>query len=409
MQIYQIGGSVRDFIMGVKPHDLDFVVVGASIKKMQELGFQQVGKDFPVFLHPQTKDEYALARKEIKIGNKHNDFKFIFTPDTTLEDDVQRRDFTCNALALDNQSGKIIDLVGGTQDIKHKILRHINSAHFGEDPLRVLRMCRFSAQLNFEIALETMQIAQNMVKDNMLQHLSKQRIWNEFERALNTPYFDKFVIAMRDCGALEKILPEVNNLWNIPERTDFHPEGNTGMHTLLTLQASQYENAKIKFALFLHDVGKNYTPANILPHHYNHEKNGLPLIEKICSQIGAPKEYCKFALLACKNHMRFPLTTQMRLPKIFDMIDDITHFKNWQNLEDVAQVCRADILGRAGDIPPQRIANLELCIKKCKKIYETANCYKVQDIPNYNELPKNKQLAQKLREFQLSKIKQTGL
>ena len=209
MQIYLVGGAVRDMVLGKTPHDKDYVVFGATPEQMLQLGYTRVGKDFPVFLHPQTHDEHALARKEIKTGNKHTDFRFVFGPDITPEEDMQRRDFTCNALMYDETNRRIIDLVGGVEDINNRLIRHVNTEHFIEDPLRVLRMCRFAAKLDFAIAPATMKLAQDMSCTGMLQHLTAERIWKEFESALNTEHFDKFIAAMHDCGALKVVLPEV--------------------------------------------------------------------------------------------------------------------------------------------------------------------------------------------------------
>ena len=264
MKTYLVGGAVRDMVLGRPPHDSDYVVFGATPEEMTALGFERVGKDFPVFLHPQTHDEYALARKEIKTGDKHTDFKFVFGPDITPAEDMQRRDFTCNALMFDAENNKIIDLVGGVEDIHNRVIRHVNTEHFIEDPLRVLRMCRFAAKLDFEIAPETMKLAQDMTRTGMLNHLTSERIWKEIESALNTDHFDKFIRTMRECGALKVLLPEVDKLWDTPERTDYHPEGNSGEHTMLVLQQGYNLSPKIKFALLLHDIGKIAISESIL-------------------------------------------------------------------------------------------------------------------------------------------------
>ena len=234
MKIYEVGGCVRDKLLGKEANDFDHVITGATSNEMLRLGFKQVGKNFPVFL--KNGQEYALARQEIKTGDKHYDFKFIFTPDITLQQDLERRDFTCNALAYDKENDKIIDYHNGINDIKNKILRHVNSAHFPEDPLRVLRMCRFSAQLDFTIVPETLDLAKSMVSQGMLAHLSAERIWQEIYKALETPHFDKFILSMRECGALKDILPELDEMFSTPENPKTHPEGNVGAHTILAIQ-----------------------------------------------------------------------------------------------------------------------------------------------------------------------------
>ena len=213
MQIYLVGGAVRDMLLKISQSDKDYVVFGATPDEMKSLGFIEVGKDFPVFLHPVTKEEYALARREIKTGPKHTDFKFDFSKDVTKQEDVLRRDFTINALMYDEKNKKIIDLVGGTIDIENKIIRHIDDRHFPEDPLRVLRMCRLSAKLDFEIAPQTLELAKSMCLNGELKNLSPERIFQEFEKALATPHFEKFLIFMHECFALNEILPEIELLY----------------------------------------------------------------------------------------------------------------------------------------------------------------------------------------------------
>ena len=251
MRIYQVGGSIRDKLLNKTSQDRDFVVVGATEEEMLYEGYKKVGKSFPVFLHPKTQEEYALARKEIKTGPTHKDFKFEFTPDITLEEDSIRRDFTCNAIYQDVQTGEIIDYHNGIKDIENRVLRHV-SEHFSEDPLRVLRMCRFAAQLGFDVAPETMKLCQDMVKNGDMKHLSKERIWQEFEKALSYPTCYKFVEKARECGALKELLPELEYLWEVPERKDYHPEGNSGEHTMLALKKAQSSRADFSLvSLFL--------------------------------------------------------------------------------------------------------------------------------------------------------------
>lgn len=255
MHFYQVGGAVRDMLLHKSCQDRDFVVTGGTEKEMLALGFKKVGKSFPVFLHPETGEEYALARREVKSGLGHCDFKFEFTPDITLEEDSLRRDFTCNALYRNPDTGEILDFHQGRDDIKKRVLRHI-SEHFAEDPLRVLRMCRFAAQLEFAVAPETMALCRRMVEEGALAHLSRQRIWQEMEKALGCRGFYLFVRTARECGALSVLLPEIGELWNVPERRDYHPEGNSGEHTVLSLKAADTDDAMVNLAVLLHDVGK---------------------------------------------------------------------------------------------------------------------------------------------------------
>lgn len=405
MKVYQVGGSVRDLVLQKKPHDFDYVVVGGNAADMLKKGFKQVGHDFPVFLHPVTGDEYALARKEIKTGDKHTDFQFVFDENVTLAEDLQRRDFTCNALARDIKSGEIVDLTGGLEDIKNKTLRHVNSAHFGEDPLRVLRMCRFAAQLDFQIAPETMELARDMVKKNMLAHLTPERIWKEFEKALQTPHFDTFIAAMHDCGALKAVMPEADRLWNVPEKTEYHPEGNSGAHTLLTLKQANNCAPKVKFAMLLHDIGKTLTPPDILPAHYDHDKNGLPLVAKICTRLKVPNDYRDFAKLVCEKHMKFHCVPEMKTAKLLDFVDGITKFKNRRILEDFIAACKCDTLGRGGEIPQIDIAKFDIAKKRCLKTFDTVAPVKAETMPEFDRLPRNEKFREAYRQYRLKLIR----
>ena len=274
MKIYQVGGSVRDEIMGVQPHDYDYCVVGSTIKEMLKLGYQRVGKDFPVFL--KDGKEYALARTERKTGNKHTDFKFKFGKKVTIEEDLARRDFTVNAIAKDND-GNIIDPFNGQKDIKDKILRVVRPDTFIEDPLRVLRMCRFSAQLGFSAEIMTLHLCRQMVDNGMLEHLTPERIWKEIEKALQTNHFEYFVNNLSYTKALGVILPEIDVLKTVEEIKEHHPEENTFNHTTLVLRYADQHNmiSLVKFGCLLHDIGKVLTPKDILPHHYGHEEKGL--------------------------------------------------------------------------------------------------------------------------------------
>lgn len=402
MQIYVVGGAVRDMVLGKTPHDTDYVVFGATPQQMLEQGFVRVGKDFPVFLHPETHDEYALARKEIKTGNKHTDFQFIFGPDITPEEDAQRRDFTCNALMYDTENKKIIDLVKGVEDIKHRLIRHVNTEHFVEDPLRVLRMCRFAAKLDFQIAPETMKLAQDMTQAGMLNHLAAERIWKEIESALNTEHFDVFIRTMRQCGALEVLLPEVNKLWATPERTDYHPEGNSGEHTMLVLSHGSHLPTHVKFALLLHDIGKTLTPADILPRHIGHEKAGLPLIEQICKRLKIPHKYRDFALLVAEYHMKFHSVPHMRSGKFISFLAKLTdNFHNGQMMIDFMRACKCDFAGH-GNLPqphPEEKDEFFDAVKRCLRNFRVQRTIKAADMPNFDKLPKDQNFKTRFMEF----------
>ena len=402
MKIYQVGGAVRDKLRGQKPQDFDYVVTGTTPKHLLELGFQQVGKNFPVFLHPQTKEEYALARKEIKIGTSHQDFKFIFNPSITIEEDLARRDFTCNAIAFDPEEKKYIDPFNGRKDIKSHILRHINDIHFQEDPLRILRLCRFTAQLNFTPAPKTLKLTQQMTAKGMLKYLSPERIWNEIKKALEFPNFSKFLTTARQIGALEALLPEINELWNIPERQEHHPEQNTGNHILLALEHARDTNEFVRFGVLLHDIGKTLTPLEILPSHHQHEQRGLLLIKKICQRFKIPNHYQNFALCTCKLHMKFHKVTEMRIGTLFDFCKEIKHYNC--NIEDYIAVCRCDFYGRAVELSQkqkeafeQKAAILRQAIKILSAIHAT-------DMINFYQLKKDEHFGKIYREYCIQEL-----
>lgn len=404
MKIYLVGGAVRDMVLKQEPHDKDYVVFGATIQEMLDAGFHQVGKQFPVFLHPSTQNEYALARKEQKTGNKHTDFRFIFTPDITPEEDVLRRDFTCNALLYDEEKKELIDLVGGVKDIENKTLRHINSEHFIEDPLRVLRMCRFAAKLNFTIASETLQLAQNMVNDGMLNHLPAERIWGEITNALQNSNFSRFILSMRECGALKVIFPELEKLWQTPERLDYHPEGNSGAHTILTLEHAENLSAKIKFAMLLHDIGKTLTPAEILPHHHGHDKAAAPLIKAICTRLRIPHDYRDFALMAAAQHMQIRNVLDMKKGRLLKLLDDICGLKHRQNLADYIRLCRCDMLGRKREIPQFERDYFRRSAMRLILNFKIQSKIKATDMPNFATISKNQSFAAKFFNYRTSKI-----
>jgi tRNA nucleotidyltransferase (CCA-adding enzyme) len=367
MNVYKVGGSVRDKLMGKTPHDIDYVVVGSSVEEMLSLGYKQVGKDFPVFLN-ENGDEYALARTERKTGNKHTDFEFVFDESITLEDDVLRRDFTCNALAEDEE-GNIIDYVGGIKDINDKVLRIVREETFVEDSLRVLRLARFVAQLDFTVEPTTLELCKNMVKEGMLDHLTPERVFKEIEKALNTNKFHRFIETLDEIGALKVILPEIYNLKFVEEIESHHPEKTTYNHVILTLKRADkvYTTSPLeKFATLLHDVGKLETPSDVLPHHYGHEERGLNIIDSICKRLKVPSKYTYFAKLCCKYHMNIRRLYEMKPGHIFDIINDITNgFKDVEYPDSLFNVAEIDLFGRGKEPSFVRI----LQFKKCIEIY----------------------------------------
>ena len=344
--VYLIGGAVRDMLMGREPHDRDYVVVGSTIEEMLAKGFKQVGKDFPVFLDKDG-DEYALARKEKKIGDKHTDFEFIFDPSVTLQEDTLRRDISINGLAMD-KNGKIIDYVNGQEDIKNKIIRVIDEDNFKLDPLRILRVARFYAQLkDFEIEPLTKRLCWKMVQEGMLKHLSAERVWKELEKALQPGYAShKFFEFLLEIHALDDWFPEFVDLANAKEQKKFHWSENSFKHTMIALKRVQDCSSIVKFAVLCHDLGKGNTPEDILPKHIGHDLRGLDLIDALCDRLKAPNEYRNFAKTFCKNHMRCHKMKQMKLSKQYDLVKCLSdNFKNKQMLEDFLKCAYADTFG----------------------------------------------------------------
>jgi len=394
MKIYQVGGSVRDEIMGVQPHDYDYCVVGSTIKEMLKLGYQRVGKDFPVFI--KDGKEYALARTERKTGDKHTDFKFKFGKNVTIFDDLLRRDFTVNAMARDCNTGGIIDPHNGMQDIKNKVLKVVRPETFVEDPLRVLRLCRFSAQLGFSADIMTIHLCRQMVEAGMLDNLTPERIWKEIHKALQSNHFEYFINNMSYTKALGTVLPEVDCLKIIDEIKEHHPEGDTFSHTVLTLRyADQKEmTSYVKFGLLLHDIGKIKTPETVLPHHYGHENAGLEIIDKICDRLKVPNDYRDFAKLSCKYHMALRRIYEMKPGHIYDMIEDITKgFREILKLRLLFNVTEADMYGRGKDPSEEKVKQFEESKKIAFDMYDLMNKVNVNYFPELVE--KSEQLSGK--------------
>lgn len=385
MKIYQVGGAVRDRLMHRTPQDIDYVVTSSSPDEMIQAGFKPVGKNFPVFIHPQNKYEYALARKEIKIGNKHTDFQFIFDKSVTLDEDLLRRDFTCNALAFDEDTSQIIDIFNGINDIKNKILRHINSQHFVEDPLRILRMCRFAAQLNFSVAPETMRLAQNMVSDGLLQYLPAERIWQEIFKALQTDNFELFIETSLQCGALYQILPEIAELFTVSTKHDNLLNNNLGKRTLLALNQVRTSKPLIKFAVLLHNIKTFNKDCNL---------NKSNTINQICKRLRIPNNYKKFANLCYKYHNYISQINELDSETLVNFVDEITKYE----INDFIDVCRASYLGYS-----QRSSEHEFQQKVSyfMNIVKKLNNIKATSLPDFNNIPKDQTLALKLKKIKI--------
>nr|WP_059392270.1 multifunctional CCA addition/repair protein [Pseudomonas toyotomiensis] len=351
MQIYKVGGAVRDSLLGRTVSEEDWVVVGASAEQMLELGYRPVGADFPVFLHPQTGEEYALARTERKSGRGYGGFTFHASPDVTLEQDLTRRDLTVNAMAEDDQ-GNLIDPYNGQQDLEARILRHVSPA-FAEDPLRVLRVARFAARyapLGFSVAPETLALMRQLAESGELAHLTAERSWKEISRALMEPRPDVFVQVLRDCGALAALLPEVDDLFGVPQPQAHHPEIDTGEHVLSVLRqcAEHDQPLNVRWASLLHDVGKGLTPEDQWPRHIAHEQKGLRLIQAINERCKAPRDCAELAMLVGEFHTHGHRALELRPSTLLELLQRFDVFRRPQRFAEFVAACEMDARGRLG-------------------------------------------------------------
>lgn len=351
MQIYKVGGAVRDRLLGRPVTEVDWVVVGSSAEEMQAQGFRPVGADFPVFLHPRTGEEYALARTERKSGRGYGGFTFYASPEVTLEEDLIRRDLTINAMAEDEQ-GRLIDPYHGQRDLEQKWLRHVSPA-FAEDPLRVLRVARFAARyapLGFRIAPETQALMRALSESGELQALTPERSWKEISRALMEPRPDVFIRVLRDCGALRELLPEVDALFGVPQPAAHHPEIDTGEHVLAVLRqcAGHDQPLSVRWACLLHDLGKGTTPAGEWPQHVAHEQRGLKLIRAVNARCKAPRECQELALLVGEYHSHAHRALELRPSTLLDLLQHFDIYRRPQRFEEFIQACEMDARGRQG-------------------------------------------------------------
>ncbi|MEO3677456.1 multifunctional CCA addition/repair protein [Rheinheimera sp. FR7-31] len=349
VQRYLVGGAVRDTLLGYPFHERDWVVVGATPQQMLDLGYQQVGKDFPVFLHPQTKEEHALARTERKSGRGYTGFSVYAAPDVTLEQDLQRRDLTINAIAQADD-GELIDPFGGVADLKHKVLRHVSEA-FAEDPLRVLRVARFYARyahLGFSVAAETQQLMRTLADE--LATLTPERVWQETAKALGERTPQAYFQLLYDTGALQVLMPELAALWGVPQPPQWHPEIDTGVHTLLVLAQAAVLSARIdiRFAALVHDLGKGVTQPELWPSHHGHEHTGLPLINQLCDRLKAPNDCRELALLVCEYHQLVHRALELKSATVLKLFDAIDLWRKPARLDAILLSCTADLRGRTG-------------------------------------------------------------
>ena len=351
MEIYLVGGAVRDQLLNYPVFEKDWVVIGETPESMIEQGFKPVGKDFPVFLHPKNHDEYALARTERKTAPGYKGFSVDTSADVTLEDDLLRRDLTINAMAMAT-NGQLIDPYGGQEDIKNKIFRHISPA-FAEDPVRILRVARFSARyhhLGFTLAEETRSLMQAMVDSGEVDHLVPERIWAELYKALKEKTPTAFFYSLKNCNALEKIFPEINTLFGVPQPEQYHPEIDTGLHSLLSLEQACHLSTKpeVRFAALVHDLGKGCTPKAHWPHHHGHETSGLPSLDNLCTRLHVPNTFKTLAAHVMRYHTHCHKAFELRATTLTDLLAMLGAFKNITNLHDFVLACEADAKGRTG-------------------------------------------------------------
>ncbi len=351
MEIYLVGGHVRDQLLDIETKDSDWVVVGATPEEMLEQNYRQVGKDFPVFLHPETNEEYALARKERKTAAGYTGFSFHASADVTLEQDLARRDLTINAIAQ-SADGKLIDPFNGQADIKAKVLRHVSPA-FIEDPVRILRVARFAArfaELGFTVAEETQQLMTEMVNNGEVDALVAERVWQETMRALAektpAPYFE----VLRECGALKKLFPEIDQLWGVPQPEKYHPEIDSGVHTMmvLTQAAKLSEDPRVRFAALVHDLGKGITPKSEWPKHICHESRGVALVEALCERYRIPNDYRELAVIVTKYHLHYHRAEELRDDTFLQTLEAVDAFRRPDRFELFLLACEADSRGRPG-------------------------------------------------------------
>ncbi|HET7844157.1 MAG TPA: multifunctional CCA addition/repair protein, partial [Xanthomonadales bacterium] len=352
MQTYLVGGAVRDALLGRAGADRDHVVVGATPAEMLALGFRPVGKDFPVFLHPQTHEEYALARIERKTGPGYHGFAFHAAPDVTLEDDLRRRDLTINAMAQD-ADGTIVDPFGGRADLDARLLRHVSDA-FVEDPVRVLRVARFAARyasLGFTVAPETHALMRRMVDDGELAHLVPERVWQELSGALREPTPSAFLRTLVACGALAVVLPEVAALYGVPQRADYHPEVDTGVHQeLVSDMAARLApgDALVGWCALVHDLGKGVTPAEVLPKHVGHEHAGVPLAQRLAMRLKVPVEFAQLGAATCKLHLLAHQALELKPSTVLELFEKLDALRKPGRVDTFLVACEADKRGRGG-------------------------------------------------------------
>lgn len=349
MNTYLVGGAIRDNLLGIAVKEKDWVVVGSDPESMGNAGFKPVGKDFPVFLHPNTKEEYALARTERKTAPGYKGFSFHTGADVTLEDDLLRRDLTINAIAQD-ENGQLIDPYNGQADLERRVLRHVSPA-FAEDPVRILRVARFAAKLGplgFRVAPETLSLMQDMVNAGEVDHLVPERVWQETAKALTMPAPQRFIEVLRSCGALAKIYPELDAMFGVPQKPQWHPEIDCGRHLLMCLEISTKitDDLRTRFAVLTHDLGKGATPDSILPSHHGHEERGVPLVEQLCHRVRPPKDFQRLAVKVSRWHLHSHRLFDLKPSTVLRLLEGLDAFRTPEDVTAFSYACEADARGR---------------------------------------------------------------
>ena len=398
-QIYLVGGAVRDKLLGLSIQDRDWVVVGGTANELVAQGFLPVGRDFPVFLHPTTHEEYALARTERKIAKGYAGFAFDTSQTVTLEDDLSRRDLTINAMAEDSL-GNIIDPFGGKKDLQNKILRHISPA-FCEDPVRILRTARFAARYGFQVAPETQALMKTMVANGEVAALVPERVWQEISRGLMEKTPSKMFAVLKECGALSVILPEINALFGVPQRADYHPEIDCGVHTMLAVDYAAQHNFNLneRYAALTHDLGKALTPPDILPKHHGHEKAGIEPVKTLNKRLNVPKDCAKLALMVVENHGLFHSIAELKASTIVDILHKTDAFRQVQRFISAVKIGFADTRGRKTfeHAPYPQFDHWQSVLKICQDI----------DIQKIIQLCEDKkQLPEKIRTARIAAVKE---
>ena len=349
IEAYEVGGAVRDALLGLPVNDRDWVVVGSTPEQMTALGFEPVGRDFPVFLHPHSHEEYALARTERKTARGYRGFSVYCAPDVSLHDDLRRRDLTINAMAR-SPDGALIDPWGGQRDLRAGILRHVSEA-FTEDPVRILRLARFAARFErFTVAPETVDLMRAMVRDGEVDALVPERVWQELSRGLMETRPSRMLEVLRDCGALGRLIPELDALWGVPQRADHHPEVDTGIHISLVIDAAARLQASLpaRWAALLHDLGKATTPAEVLPAHIGHEQRSAHLARQVCERLKVPNDCRELAIMAARDHGNLHRAAELRASTMVDLLERCDAIRKPARFSELLLACEADARGRAG-------------------------------------------------------------